>query len=337
MSQNNGDLPQSGNHRIIFVIAVAAICALLYLADYELKASVDETTSAAMKQHVSIIISVIENLIAGAIAAVLLALTYRWIVDWIDPGDRVIEVPPSQITDRLLANARKTRSYVFIGNTASFVSSSVIPILAESARISGHPKAVTLFLIDPTDGSSVDAYVGYRARISKGFYKVADKELAMWSLPQYKTVETPDEVTAKILSTIYIAAYAALYPGMSIAIWLRSSFTPFRADISDSEAVLTQESPAESAVAFSARGHFYGWYQKEADAQKDQSVPIDFTACRDCLRNLNLAHPTASAADLERSLHDLLNIFAHLKSLSTKSYVISRAAKFIGRPNRTYR
>lgn len=337
MSQYKDDLPQSRNHRIVFVAAVTAICVLLFIADYALMTSVDGSTPAPIKQYVSIINSVIENLIAGAIAAVLLALTYQWIVDWIDPGDRVIEVPPSEITDRLLRNANSTRSYIFIGNTASFVSSSVLPILAESARNSGHPKAITLFLIDPTDESAVNAYVGYRARVSKGSHKVADSELAMWLLPQDQKVETPDDVTAKILATIYIAAYVALFPGISISIFLRRSFTPFRADISDAEVVLTQESAAEAAVAFSARGHFYGWYQKEADAQKGQSAVFNFTGSRESLRGLNLAHPTDSVAELERSLNDLLRFSDHFGSLRTKPSVLLKAAKLINRPNRTYR
>lgn len=337
MSQYNNDLPQSRNHRIVFVIAVTVICVLLYTFDYELTASVDQSTSASMKQHISIIASVIENLIAGSIAAVLLALTYKWIVDWIDPGDRVIEVPPNQITNRLLKNTKSTRSYVFIGNTASFVSSSVLPILAESARTSGHPKTVALFLIDPTSESSVDAYVGYRARVAKGANKVADNELAMWILPEDKKVETSDEVIAKILGSIYIAAFVALYPGMNISVFLRCSFTPFRADISDAEAVLTQESALESAVAFSARGHFYGWYQKEADAQKGQSVALDFTGCRDQLRNLNLVHPKSSAAELESSLGNLINFLSHLSPLASETAVLSKAAKLINRHNRPYR
>ncbi|QRR32477.1 hypothetical protein JNX00_12345 [Hydrogenophaga sp. YM1] len=123
---------------------------------------------------------------------------------------------------------------------------------------------------------------------------------------------------------------------MNISICLRRSFTPFRADISDQEAVLTQESAAEAAVAFSARGHFYGWYQKEADAQKGQSEAFDFTASRDGLRNLNLAHPTGSYVELESSLHALLRFAQHLKPLAANSAVVSKAAKLIGRPKRPY-
>jgi hypothetical protein len=312
MSRTNDALPQSRNHRVVFVMAVIAICVILYITNYALATVINESTTVPLKQHLSIIRSVIENLIAGAVAAVLLALTYRWIVDWIDPGDRVIEVPPSDITNRLLRNARNTRGYVFIGNTASFVSSSVLPILAESARHSGQPKLVTLFLIDPTDASAVNAYVGYRARALKGSHKVADSELAVWFPPQDKKAETPDEVIAKILATVYLAAYVALYPGMNISVCFRRSFTPFRADISDQEAVLTQESAAEAAVAFS------------------------LTASRDSLRDLHLAHPTASFSELESSLQALLHLIQHLEPLLTKPSVISKAAQLIGRPKRPY-
>lgn len=337
MSQSPDELPQSSNHRIVFVLVVTLICILLYFLDNYLTGSIDgPNVSASFKQHVTIIKSVIENLIAGAIAAVLFALAYRWIVNWIDPGDRVIEVAPGTITDRLLKNAKSTRSYVFIGNTASFVSSFVLPVLAESARTSGHPKVVNLFLIDPTDQLAIASYVGYRDRVAKGAHKVADYDNAVWFPPLPKMVETTDEVTAKVLSAIYIAAFVALYPGMNVYVYLRRSFTPFRADISDREAVLTQESAAESAVAFSAKGHFYGWYQKEADAQKGQGCLLDLTASRDALRAIGLAHPTSPTSDVEISLRALLSHLDHLAPLAARLAVIEKAAKLIGRPSRTY-
>ena len=337
MSQSPDELPQSRNHRIVFVLVVTLVCIALYFFDNFLTGAVDgPDVSASYKQHVAIIKSVIENLIAGAIAAVLFALAYRWIVSWIDPGDRVIEVPPGTITGRLLENAKSTRSYVFIGNTASFVSAFVLPVLAESARTSGHPKAVNLFLIDPNDQSAIESYVGYRALAAKGAHKVADHDPVVWFPPQPRKVETPDEVKAKVLSAIYIAAFVALYPGMNVSVYLRRSFTPFRADISDKEAVLTQESAAESAVAFSARGHFYGWYQKEADAQKGQGCQLDLTASRDALRDIGLAHPTSPADDVELALRALLAHFGPLSPLLANSAVIEKAAGLIGRPSRTY-
>jgi len=336
MNESHQDLPRSQNHRIIFVFCVGVICLFFYAIDYWLISMELDSLSLTEQRHISIVKSVIENLIAGAIAAILLALTYRWIAQWIDPGDRVIEVPSTQITDRLLQNARMTRNYVFIGNTASFVSSSVLPVLAELARISGHPRVVTLFLIDPTSSGAVNSYVGYRARVAKGEYKVSDEQ-AMWSLPQQMHVETSDEVIAKILATLYIAAFVAQYPGINITIYLRNSFTPFRADISDSEAVLTQESRTESAVAFSSRGHFYGWYQKEADAQKGQGLPFDFTKSRDALRNLALAHPTSSRADLKISLDALLSHFVHLAPLASQIAITTKAATLISRQHNKYR
>ena len=338
MSTSNSDLPQSRNHRFVFIFSVSFICAVLYILDYHwlTPASLD-STSETLKNNALILKSVVENLIAGAIAALLLAITYRWVVAWIDPTDRVIEVPPVGITDRLLDNARITRNYVFIGNTAGFVSSAILPILTELARKSGHPRVISLFLIDPIDESAVDAYVAYRERVAKGTHKSADSEEAMWVRPVELKIDTPDEVVAKILAAVYVAAYASLYPGVNVAVYLRRSFTPFRADISDGEAVLTQESPLESAVAFSSRGHFYGWYQKEAEAQKGQSVSFDFTLLRDVLRRLRLAHPTASSSELEKSLRQLISKLPHLSPIAHRVHAISIAAKLIGKPNLKYR
>lgn len=337
MSQSTDDLPQSPNHRRVFVLVVIFICAGLYAVDSFLTNVAEASgVSSSAKQHIAIVKSIIENLIAGAVAAVLFALAYRWIVSWIDPGDRVIELAPGTITDRLLKNAKATRNYVFIGNTASFVSSFVLPILAESARSAEHPKTVRLFLIDPTDQLAIDSYVGYRARVAKGAHRIADSDSAMWFPPSPRKVETADEVKAKVLSAIYISAFVALHPGINVSVYLRRSFTPFRADISDKEAVLTQESAAESAVAFSARGHFYGWYQKEADAQMGQASPLDLTACREVLRGLDLAHPTSPAVDIERALRALLSNFGHLAGLAANAVVIEKAARLVGKPKGAY-
>ncbi len=336
MSLPTDDLPQSKNHRNWFIAVVVLTCVALYWLDGIVTSSI-EGSSENWRQQVSILKSIIENFIAGAIAIVLLALTYRWIVDWLDPGDRVIEVPPTEITERLIRNARRTRNYVFMGNTASFVSSAVLPILVESARTSGQPKVIRLFLIDPTDSVAVEAYVGHRDRVANGTYRVADHEQATWFLPQEKKVPTAEEVKAKVLATIYVAAYMSRFPGMEISIYLRRSFTPFRADISDSEAVLTQESIAEAAVAFVARGHFYGWYHKEADAQKGQCVHFDFTSTRDTLRRLDLVHPTDSKEKLVASIQGLLLTLSNMGALAQNLPLVEKTAKIITRPERPYR
>jgi len=337
MNNSADELPKSRNHVVAFVCAILCICVGLYVVDVHVAESAGASdASDDWKQHAGIIRSVIENLIAGAIAAMLLAMTYRWVLALIDPSDRVIELPPGSITERLKKNARKTRSYLFIGNTASFVSTTVLPILVESSRSSGHPKSLSLFLIDPTDAVAIASYVAYRDRVGRSASKAADETLAIWIPPQARKVESCEEVIAKVLSAIYLAAFAAVFPGMSVSVFVRRSFTPFRADISDSEVVLTQESASESAVAFSARGHFYGWYQKEADAQKGQVQAIDLSAMREELRALDLAYPTAPRQEIAASLTALIGLVPYLAPLLATPGVVDLAAKKICSPNRQY-
>lgn len=338
MNPSSDDLPKSQNQLALFVFLVLFICLLLAAGEFFLIKWIEKNTvSENVRRAVGIAQPVIENLIAGAIAALLLAFTYRTIIAFIEPNDRVVEVQAGFITERLLGNARRTKNYVFIGNTASFVSSTLLPVICESARVSGHPRNVQFYLIDPMDELAVNSYVAYRDRISRGAHKIADTYLAVWYPPmELKKLETSEDVTAKIVSTIYLAAFSARHPGISVTVHLRRSFTPFRADISDREVVLTQESASESAVAFSSKGHFYSWYHKEADAQKDQVISIDLNSVGTNSLRVSIAHPKGAIAAVEEALRNLLRATTHLAPLACDPVVVSKAAKLVGRTKTEY-
>lgn len=333
----NDELPKSKRHLITFIIAVFTICVATYALDVWITRSTEESSPTGLKLHLLIIKSIAENLIAGAIAALILALTYRYIVWIMRPGDRVIEVPPREITSRLIKNAQKTRSYVFIGNTATFVASSILPILRESARTSGRPISISLFLINPTNNRVLKEYVTHKYKAAQGALKTADNETTRWVSPSADPKqETHESAAAKVLAAVYLGAYASIQPGVTVCIYLRNMFTPFRADITDGEAVLTQESPNDSAVAFSADGHFYGWYHKEAEAQKQQMHELDLANLSTALRNANLAHPSESTSQVQASLITLLAMIPILAPLRKNSGLMAATVRRICRPRHDY-
>lgn len=323
---------------ILLILGVSLSCYLLDLWVIGRAAELSkQDPHSEWLQHLGVLRSVLENLIAGALAALILALSYRSIIRWIDPGDRVVEISSTQITDRLLKNARKTRQYLFIGNTATFVTSAVLPVLIDTARTTSQARAVTLFLIDPVDQPTVLSYNSYSDGLGHLSSKVADATLAIWLLPSTTPKRhEPAEVVGKVLASIYLAAYAVVTHGLTGSVYLRRTFTPFRLDLSDQEAVLTQESPSEAAVAFSSRGHFYGWYQKESEALRAQCVHIDLTSMRDRLRNV-IAHPASPKQDIHVALCELLRVVPHLQKLSNDPDSIAAAVKRICHPSHTYR
>lgn len=332
------DLPHASRQVAASVGVVVVISGLLYVLDFKIASLIDENTvSPFWKQNATLVRSVLENLIAGAVAALILALTYRWIVAFIDPRDRVIEVSPGSITERLLKNARRTRNYVFLGNTATFVTAAVLPVLVDAARMSGHPRTVKLFLLDPLDEQAVESYSSFKHRVAQTASRVADANLARW-VPRAKPPkgETADEIAAKVIAAIYLAAWSSLQSTMTITVYLRRSFTPFRVDMSDSEVVLTQESAEDSAVAFSSMGHFYGWYNKEADAQQVQATAIDFAGERSNVQRLRLAAPSDATADIEAAIGRLLHCFSHLTNLIARPGVVARAAERVANPTHAY-
>jgi hypothetical protein len=334
------ELPQ-GRRRlgvgVLVVFTVIAICYALDLFAAELASSISKTNSADGRLvHLGIARSVLENLMAGALAALILGLAYRSIITWIDPADRVVEITANRITERLLRNAKRSEHYTFIGNTATFVTTAVLPVLTAEARTTSRTRTITLFMIDPLDLPTVQTYRNYSNRVAQQSSKVSDATMAAWVAPTSSSkTQSDDDVIGKVLAAIYFAAYSVSMQGMTGAVYLRRAFTPFRVDLSDGEAVLTQESGSEAAVAFSARGHFYGWYQKECDALKSQCAHLDLTSKRDLLRGL-LAHPSEPSADVLAALQKLLGAFPHTAPLLANANALAAATRRIVQPSHAY-
>lgn len=337
------DLPAKKKHVRIGVAAVVLICVTMYCVDLwliskiaaEVKNSPHENSTLSI--NLGIIRTVTENLMAGAIVALILALTFRWVVQAIDPRDRVIEVSPDSITSRLKENARLTNNYLFIGNTATFVTATVLPILTEVARSSRRMRRVELYILDPMDTIGVSSYVLFKQQVVEERTPVADPNFGRWVAPtHFRSFETEPQVIAKLLAAIYLAAYASVQSSMDVSVFLRRSFTPFRADITDKEVVLTQESAEEAAVAFSSLGHFYNWYNKEATALKPQSIKIDLVSQRSVLISKVINPPGSGTAAIRGSLITLLGLYPHLSPLMGRTDVINLAVKRIRRPSHSY-
>lgn len=337
------DLPERRNHVLIAVLSVATISILLYIFDCWLTECIAKEIALAPKgestwsRQLTIVKAVVENLIAGALGTLILALIVRWIIMFVDPRDRVLEISPNAITSRLRTNAQSTRKYVFLGNTATFVTATAVPILVDLARQTGIPRTIALYMIDPMDMGAVASYAAYKTQVAHSNSIVADQTMGRWVTPQDNIrPETDDQVIAKLLAAIYLATFASLQSAVTVSIYLRRSFTPFRADMTDKEVVLTQESRIEPGVAFSSRGHFYGWYHKEADAQLMQATRLDLEGNRSALQNLNLVSPYGTESAIRASLISVVLLFPHLSPLSNRHAVIDLAIKRIKNPSHSY-
>lgn len=335
------DLPKRQRHLgiavgIVLMFIVGCIALDIWLINYVAELSKADGKNVWITR-LEVLRSILEDLVASALAVLLLGLMYRMVVAWIDPGDRVEEVTASQITARLLQNARKSQRYVFVGNTATFVTTAVLPVLSDSARTESRVRTIELYVIDPIDTVTISAYRNYIDWVAQQGSKVSDATLAMWVRPSTEIASNPKhEVVGKILAAIYLTACSICMQGLSGSIYLRRTFTPFRIDLSDKEAVLTQESASEAAVAFSARGHFYSWYRKECDALQTQCVHLDMAARRDEMRQI-LVHPLAGKVEVRKALTELLELFAHLRPLLGEPQALSDAAARISRPSHSYR
>ena len=205
------ELPTAKRHLRVAVALVILFIALCLWADWW---SIEQASGLAKLDQNDVRISylgtlrsILENLIASALAVLLLGLMYRFVIAWIDPADRVVEISAAQITDRLIANARKSQAYLFVGNTATFVTTAVVPVLTDAGRTASRSRTITLFLIDPLDQITVDNYREYSDRVAQEATKVSDATLATWIRPssQGRTQSDSEAVsyTHLTLPTIY--------------------------------------------------------------------------------------------------------------------------------------
>lgn len=337
-------MPSRSRQVVAAVIAVAAFCTLLFFINIFVakeiakEVAIPPAGESDWSRGLVTVKSVIDSLIAAAIAALLLSFIFKLIVNLIDPQDRVLEIAPSDITARLQENARNTQSYIFIGNTATFVTASIIPILVDIAQLTNFRRSVELFILDPMSDQAVKSYISHKKRVAIAISEIFDQKSTRWiQQMEVGKVDDEDQVAGKLVAAIYFSAFASLQTSMEMRVFLRASFTSFGVDMSDKEVVLTQESTDEAAVAFSARGEFYKWYKKEAFSQQGQAVCIDFSRMRNELKNLSLPHPSCRPEIIRSSLICLLRLFPYLSSLSERQYVLDYAVARIKSPTHSYR
>ncbi len=331
--QLDNELPRNRKH--IWAVAVAILMIFLpflYFIDLRITRSILPNETGT---HALIFKSILENMIGGIAAAFVLAVAYRWVIQWINPADRVLEIGAEIIGPRLRENARSTKHYTFIGNTATFVTASILPILCSRATESSQLIVAKIFIIDPRDERAIDAYVRHKDRVRLARSHISDADDASWTRPAAnETAETALDVKIKLYTCIYLCAYAAKIAGVSLNLYLRPSFTPFRADVSDKEAILTQESASESAVAFSSRGHFYGWYNKEAEALEQQCAEIRMSNNKH-LNRVELTHPNGMRHSVKKSLQNLVQTLPMLGPILDDAE-LEAVVKRIANPRHSY-
>ncbi|MGU3626961.1 hypothetical protein [Comamonas sp. C24C] len=303
---------KSFNQKIYFIIysllfILFCVVFLIFINNLEF------TDNSKLNSIVKSTNTIVENLIAGGVAAIILTLISDLILSFVDPKNKVEEISSSKISARLKLNANNTNNYLFIGNTASFVTKEIIPILFRKSFESHIKKNLSIYLLNPKCNDALEAYVSYKNRIlfsdSKGNFSYKE-----CSICEGKKTSV-DDVISTILCTIYMAAYVSQSNYVEVNVFFRSYFTPFRADISDVEVVLTQESKKDPAVGFSERGQFFYWYKKEADVLIYQSKKIDLNFLKLNNESTKITSPNDSNENIESSMDYLFGEVDFLKCL----------------------
>jgi hypothetical protein len=164
------------------------------------------------------------------------------------------------------AEARqRTDLWYFKGGTGTFIRAVTLPECIENARRRNGTLDFRIEILDPTDEEICERYARFRRSLSNR----PDASGELW---------TVDRTRKESFATILAACWHQQRSGLlKIDVWLSSTMTTFRADLSSSCVIITQEDPSTPALMIESDKIYYRRWNIELQYSREQArkVPIE--------------------------------------------------------------
>jgi hypothetical protein len=164
------------------------------------------------------------------------------------------------------AEARqRTDLWYFKGGTGTFIRAVTLPECIENARRRNGTLDFRIEIVDPTDEGLCDRYARFRRSLSDR----PDATGELWTVDR-----TRKESYATILAACWYQQRSGL---LKVDVWLSPVMTTFRADLSSSCVVITQEDPSAPAIMIENDKIYYRRWNIELQYSREQArkVPIE--------------------------------------------------------------
>lgn len=221
----------------------------------------------------ALIASLLDNLVVSLLLAVFLGGFVFWLTPDIVKRSAIAVVEPKQINPLLKSVAGTTKTWVYKGTCGRYTRATTLPKLAESARIEGIGRDITICILNPKNDQLCNEYATYRRSL-----RSADAG-EPWS---------QQVVQEEILATAITALkYQYSQPLLRIRVFFVEHFSAFRLDIADQFVVVTKEDKAASGLRADAGTYFFDSYRDDVRLTERQSIEmkccgkLDFPALLD--------------------------------------------------------
>lgn len=211
----------------------------------------------------------LDNLVVSLFIAVFLGGFVFWLTPEIVKRSTIEVIEPKQINGLLKSAAGGTHSWVYKGACGRYTRATTLPKLAETARMNGISREITICILNPKNEALCNAYATYRRSLK--------------SCTSGK-VWTRERVQEEVLATAVTALrYQFVEPLLHIRVFFVNHFSAFRLDISDEYAIVTKEDKDATALRADAGTYFYDSYKDDVRLTERQSnkmvcsIKLDFS------------------------------------------------------------
>jgi hypothetical protein len=171
-----------------------------------------------------------------------------------------------EITEALNASRENTKQLVFKGATGTFVRAVALPEWLKAASKKHRILQARIEIFDPGNTQLLESYV----ELYKSFADGPDDPQSLWSV---------DGTRREILATVLAACVQKERHRrhLNIEVYLSSSLTTFRWDLTSTSLIITQRGPRFPALFFGHDDPYYGYWETElhASTQAAKRLPLE--------------------------------------------------------------
>jgi hypothetical protein len=219
-------------------------------ADREVRQSI--RASGAVLQQLPARLAEVDDVIRGARAA-------------FDNASMVRILTGAEVSQVQAEARQRTDLWYFKGGTGTYIRAVTLPDCIENARRRNGTLDFRIEIVDPSDEELCNRYARFRRSLSN----LPDATGELWTVDR-----TRKESFATILAACWYQQRSGL---LKVDVWLSSVMSTFRADLSSSCVLITQEDPSAPAIMIDSDEIYYRRWNIELQYSRDQArrVPIE--------------------------------------------------------------
>lgn len=203
--------------------------------------------------------SILDKISISLIVSIFIA----WFLFKIEVPEEVTKleiVEPNRLKE-LFSRARlDTNFWFFSGGTGRYTRAVTFPEISKISKDLNESRNFKILLLNPKDKNLCSNYANYRNSL-----KSAEKS-------SWKKEYVQNEIVATICSA-YI--HKSLNPLLEISIFLKSTFSTMRIDLSQSNCIVTKEDKKDLALLTPSNTYLYKTYKEEVFHQSKQCEELD--------------------------------------------------------------